>query len=256
MVDQVAAGSLPYAELKSRVDDCCVLRLGMGPDRVILKMWNRPGLTGLARRLSRSSPLEKELRGLLLLHRAGVRVPRPIAHLLIEHSPLPYTHALFLEDLGTCTMAVRHLKQLTTDGRREEAEAFLDSCVEMTRRLIASRIIDQDHHFMNIVATESGEAARLDLELAKKHYFVPLPKAPYGEMLGRFIGTYSYAVQPDGRDEVRRFALRVQQELRPPQAVLDRAAEQFGHMRRVEKEKGIDMLLRLPWEEAQAPAPS
>jgi hypothetical protein len=202
--------------------------------------------------MTRTLPFHKEQRGIELLRRSGIRVPALLGHERIQGMGLPFTDALFLEDLGPCTMAVKHVKKLIRERREEELQRFVGECIDMTRRIVAAGILDLDHHFMNIVATPSGRAARLDLEIAERQARGRLPSAPYGEMLGRLIGTFSYAVQPDGPDRVIAFSRALAEALDPPAAVLRAATIQFDTMRRIEREKGFDMMLALPWD-AQAP---
>jgi hypothetical protein len=249
LIRELAKGALPQQELKSRSSDCRVLRIQISDtESVILKIWNRPGLRGLLRRLTRTLPFHKEQRGIALLRQSGVRVPAALGHERIQGTGLPFTDALFLEDLGTCTMAVKHVKRLMREGREEELQRFVDECVEMTRKMVAAGILDLDHHFMNIVATPSGRAARLDLEIARRQRRGRLPSAPYGEMLGRLIGTFSYAVQPDHPQRVIAFSRALAKALAPRRAVLRAATAQFDTMRRIEREKGFDMMLALPWD--------
>jgi hypothetical protein len=67
-------------------------------------------------------------------------------------------------------------------------------------------------------------------------------------MLGRLIGTFSYAVQPDHPQRVIEFSRALAKALAPPRAVLRAATAQFDTMRRIEREKGFDMMLALPWD--------
>ena len=249
LIRELAKGGLRQEELKSRSGDCRVLRFQLSDsESVILKIWNRPGLRGLLRRLTRTLPFHKEQRGIALLRQCGVKAPAALGHERIQGMGLPFTDALFLEDMGTCTMGVKHVKRLVREGKEEELQRFVEECVDMTRKIVAAGILDHDHHFMNIVATPSGRAARLDLELARRQRRGRLPSAPYGEMLGRLIGTFSYAVQPDHPQRVIAFSRALAEALGPPAAVLRTAAVKFDSMRRIEREKGIDMMLALPWD--------
>jgi hypothetical protein len=248
LIRELANGTLRHQELKSRASDCRVLRLQISDTQsVVLKLWNRPGLPGLLRRMTRTLPFHKEQKGIELLQRSGVRVPARLGHERIQELNLSFTDALFLEDLGTCTKAVEHVKKLRREGREEELQRFVDECVDMTRRIVEAGILDLDHHFLNIVATPSGRAARLDLEIARRPWG-RLPSASYGEMLGILIGTFSFAVQPDGPDRVIAFSRALAEALDPPSAVLRAATIQFEKMRRREREKGFDMMLPLPWD--------
>jgi hypothetical protein len=248
LIRELAKGTLRHQELKSRSSDCRVLRVQISDtETVILKIWNRPGLPGVLRRMTRTLPFHKEQKGIELLQQSGVRVPARLGHERIQERGLPFTDALFLEDLGVCTNAVEHVKRLRREGREEELQRFVGECIDMTRKIVEAGILDLDHHFMNIVATPSGHAARLDLEIARQSWG-RLPSAPYGEMLGRLIGTFSYAVQPDGPDRVIAFSRALAEALDPPSAVLRAATIQFDIMRRIEREKGFDMILPLPWD--------
>lgn len=249
LIREFSKGTIRYQELKNRSSDCRVLRLQISDtESVILKIWNRPGLPGLLRRITRTLPFHKEQKGIELLHRSGVRVPATLGHERIQGLGLSFTDALFLEDLGQCTIAVKHVKKLRLEGREEELQRFVDECIDMTRKIVEAGILDLDHHFMNIVATPSGRAARLDLEIAERPSRGSLPSALYGEMLGRLIGTFSYAVQPDGPDRVTAFSRALVEALDPPAAVLRAATIQFDTMRRIERERGVDMILPLPWD--------
>ena len=67
---------------------------------------------GLARRLSRTSPMRRELRALELLGDAGLAVPKVVGASDLTPLRTRWTEALLLEDLGECTRAMVHTRQL------------------------------------------------------------------------------------------------------------------------------------------------
>jgi len=249
LILRLASGELAQRDLKEREGDCRVLRVEPEPGQtLIVKVWNRPGLRGVLRRLTSTTPFQRELTALERLHDVGVRVPAVLGAGRIRVAGFPFTHVLLLEDLGDCRFAIDHVKGLLRAGRIEAVEKFLEEVVEMTGRLLAARLADIDHTFFNIVATPGGNAARLDLELAVVKRWRPLSEEFLGRMLGRLIGTLAYGCSGHG-ELVRRFALRLEERVGPgPRA---RAIAQRQIERMLEKERrayGLDVQLDLDWD--------
>jgi hypothetical protein len=167
LIRDLASGTLALTDLKERPGNCRVVRVH-SPDgsSYIVKMWNRPGLRGLLRRLSGTAPHQREVSCLERLWDHGVAVPAPIGVARVSEPSLPYTDALVLQDLGECEVALEHVKALLAENRHAEADVFLKQVIELTAAIIEAGVVDRDQSFLNVVALPVGTPARLDLEIA------------------------------------------------------------------------------------------
>ncbi len=216
--------------IRERGTDVRIARaLGPRGERVVVKLWNRPGLRGVMRRWSRTNPAGREWDALRRLRAAGLEVPRPYAYLTGLGSPAVHTEALITGDLGLCSDAVDRLKALIREGDRTGELAFEETLIEVTRAMISLGYLDTDHRLPNFVVTPSGRPVRLDFELNLWHPFPRLWTRDYGLMLGTLIGSYVFAVQPD-QDRVKAFARAIRLRLDPPKSVLNRAAVRVDEM--------------------------
>ena len=244
LIRDLATGSIRRMDLKERPGSCRVVRVyGKDGGSWVVKMWNRPGLRGLLRRLSGTAPHQRESRCLTRLRRQGVSVPEALSVMRVAHPSLPFTDALVLQDLGECEIALEHVKRLVRAGRQAELDAFLESIVELTAGMVEAGVIDRDHSFLNVVARPDGSPARLDLEIAQDR----IRADAYGEMLGRLVATLIFALQPDAA-RVTPFVTALIERLRPARAVIDVASEtveqMLSHQRR---SGGPDTRIELPW---------
>lgn len=214
---------------------------------IIIKMWSRTDMRGRLRRLLRISACDYEWRNLNRLYSAGVPVPRPLGFCRAEPSIAGYVDVLFLEDLGPCETGTEHLKRLIREGREKEAHAFEAALIDMTSRLLEGGMLDLDHGLINIIVPASGQPTKLDVELARRVFWPRFFAGSYGRMLGRLIGLYAFAVQPEA-GRVTQFAKRLCDQLNPPRRALRVAASHAHKMMQVQLEKtGIDTRLVFPW---------
>ncbi len=198
--------------------DSQTLRLSMGEAKpVVVKLWKRPGWRGALRRLTGTDNARREWRALRELGAAGLPVPRGIAICRLQQQGMPYTDALFLEDLGNRPTASAHLKQTIESGSEEARVRFEEQVLALTVGILRAGFVDPDHGFHNMLVSARGEPVRLDFELATRVGRPAWYPEPYGQMLGRLLSTYVYAVQPDTGLAVD-FALRMAATTGAPQA--------------------------------------
>jgi hypothetical protein len=168
-----------------------------GRPSVIVKLWARPDIKGMLRRLLRISSAYYEWRNLRVLHELGVRAPVPIAMVNMPRNRSGYTEAIVMEDLGPCKEAIKYLKATIASGDEQAVRAFEQQLIDITAAMVRGKVLDWDHGLVNIVATTSGEAVRMDLEQARKVTSLRWSRTLYGQTLGSLLATYSFAVQPD-----------------------------------------------------------
>jgi len=237
------------ARLKHRPRDSAVYRIPAldGSHTVILKVWRRTGLRSRLRILLRTSPLLREVAGMNLMRSCGIPGPQPLARLSFERSSPIWTHALFMEDLGECRMAVDHIRELVANQRHDEVRSFAAQVIGMTTAMVRRGILDIDHGFVNIVTRAAGTPVRVDFEQVRLVRWVSLFPALYARMLSRLVSSFTYGVQPEvGLAE--QFAVQLQAALSPPRRVLLRAADLVSAgMERQNRDTGIDTRLDLPW---------
>lgn len=244
LIRDLAAGSLRLTELKARPGNCRVVRVFSDDGgSVIVKMWNRPGLRGLLRRLSGTAPHQREASCLERLWDHGVTVPAPIGVMRVSEASLPYTDALVLQDLGECEIALDHVKALVRGDKQSELDLFLGRVVELTAGMVDAGVIDRDHSFLNIVAQPDGVPARLDLEIAESS----ISAGAFGEMLGRLVATLVFALQPDAK-RAGPFVAALVKRIAPPPDVIDVAmATVTGMLEYQRRNGGPDTHIELPW---------
>jgi hypothetical protein len=250
-VDDYLDGRTEGESLTSARQDSVVVRLhpALGPS-VILKLWRRPGVRGLLRRVSGTAPRQREAKALALLGSVGALVPTVLSHGRIERRESSWTDALLLEDLGSCVPALDFVKSLIQAGgsRKQQVDDFLDAVVDLTCLMVEHGILDVDHGFFNVVATPSGRVARLDLELAHIERPTSLSPRRYGLMLANLIGSFVFAVQPVV-ETAERFARVIERRLRPSPAALQVASAGVkAMMERQTRNHGPDTQIILPWE--------
>ena len=73
---ELVDGTAPHEHLKQRPGDCSVVRLHPTVDTsLVVKLWNRPGIRGSLRRITRTTPLHKETNALTRLRQFGINTP-------------------------------------------------------------------------------------------------------------------------------------------------------------------------------------
>jgi hypothetical protein len=248
LIEKARNGEIRSETLKDQRGDCRVSRLFLDDERtLILKMWSRSRLSRAFRRMTRTAPFMNEALAMKVLYEQGVSVPQLLGYLKVRGLFPPYTHALFVEDLGSCTFASEHLKVLIAEGRQEEGRAVVSEVLDITEKMVMARIIDRDHSFNNVVVTSSGRVARIDLECARRYRFPEMHPALYGEMLGRLVGTYVFANQPEVTPAMR-FARELADRIRPSRRVLLRAEDFVSWMLSDQKrERGLDVRIPSLW---------
>ncbi len=230
--------------LKERSGDCRVVRVrDTDGNSAIVKLWNRPGVAGMLRRLTGTGSMTREKQALERLAAAGLRVPKVLGFERLESAELPFTDALVLEDLGECVTALEHAKALSRLQKDAELARFLGQVVDLTVGMLEAGISDRDHSFNNVVATSGGDAARLDLEIAR----ADTSDRAIGDMLGRLLATLVFALQPDV-EPVTRFASALRERISPSARALARARAKMEEMLAVQwRDRGIQTRVELPW---------
>ena len=214
IVEAVASGEKD-AEVLRRRSDCLVVRLKHADESVVVKLWDRRGLRALVRNLSRTGNRNREWGTLERLTSKGLEVPRPLHHFRLKRRDGPFTEALVMQDLGDCTRAVNHLKELLSDGRDAERSVFDGAVIDMTHALVNDcGILDVDHHLNNIVVQPNGRIARIDFELARRVFWPRLFTASYAQMLAAIVFSYVIAAQPSV-EPARAFAAALYRRLEP-----------------------------------------
>jgi serine/threonine-protein kinase RIO1 len=233
--------------LRDRPDSATMRVAGPDGSIVIMKFWDRSGPAFLLRRATRTSPAWREWRVSERLWHAGVAVPRPLGRYTLGSSGGRFGEALVTEDLGEVRTAIEALKDAIAAGRHAEAEAIETGVVSLTAGVVRAGVVDPDHSMYNIVQVPGGTLARLDFELARECAAPASRPALYADMLARTVGSFVFAVQPDGA-RAARFASRLAAELGAPPGVLRRAragVEQM--MERQREKKGIQVSVPLDW---------
>ncbi len=247
LVERFCAGSPECTVLRS-VECRVVCRMPWDAQRtVVLKLWAKHGLKALIRQITRTGGLDREVRILRHLHRGGVQVPAVLGSSRLSLPHIPYTDAIVLEDLGSTAVATEYLKRLLRHGFIDEARDFEVAIIDLTVSLLKARVVDPDHGMVNIVVTDTGSPMRLDFELARKVLSPYLVPHLFGEMIGRLVGSFAFAVQPDVA-RANSFARRLVGSIRPTRNILRRARSQAERMMEKQRlEVGIDTRLDLSW---------
>ena len=247
LVERFCTGS-PQCTVLRRAEGRVVCRIPLdAQSTVVLKLWAKYGRKAVIRQITRTGGLDREVRILRHLHRVGVQVPTVLGFSRLSLPHLPYTDAIVLEDLGSTTVALEYVKRLLRQGLIDEAREFEDAIIDLTVSLLRARVVDPDHGMVNIVVTDNGTPLRLDFEIARKVLSPYLVPHLFGEMIGRLVGSFAFAVQPDVA-RANSFARRLVRSVRPARNILRRARSQAERM--LEKQRleiGIDTRLDLSW---------
>lgn len=245
---EVSTRRLALTVLRERGQDVLIARVP-GPEGkpVIVKLWNRRGLRGWLRRLSGTTIARREWDALQRLRKDQLGVPEALACFTLRHPEARHTEVLIEEDLGACRDATEEYKAMLREGRTEEAAAFEEHLLRSTEALLARGILDTDHRLPNFVVRPDGRPVRLDFELARRVRDPRRHVEPLGRMIGTFLGSYLFAVQPDV-PRARSFAERLQARLNLPAPVLALARRRVDEMtERQRREIGMDTRMDWPW---------
>jgi len=246
----VSAERTPLEVLRRRGADVLIARVPIpdAADRsVVVKLWNRPGLRGFLRRLSRTHISRREFETLKLLRAQGLPVPEPCACLRLRDPAARHTEALIEEDLGRCGDTTEQIKLLIRKSDEAGLRRFEDDLIETTAAMVRAGLIDTDHRLPNFVTLPSGRPVRLDFELARRVRAPMLWSRAYGVMLGTLVGSHAFAVQPD-TSRTKAFAHRLAERLKPPARALAAARNTVTAMlARQQREAGIDTRVELNW---------
>jgi len=151
---------------------------------------------------------------------AGIDVPEPYGVRYLYSRRHPFTSALVMSDLGDAERAVDHLKRLIQEGEDAQILRFETHLIEMTAGILAGGMLDMDHTLVNTLVPEHGRPVRIDFEVTRVTPGDPAQReACLAEMLGRFLSSYCYAVQPDAQRVVS-FSDRLSKKIDPPRGVL------------------------------------
>ncbi len=234
--------------LRERGQDVLIART-CAPDgrAVIVKLWNRRGGRGWLRRASGTTIARREWDALQRLRRDNVGVPEALACFTLRHPDARHTEVLIEEDLGVCRDATEEYKALLRDRRADEAAAFEEQMLHTTEVMLMRGLLDTDHRLPNFVVRPDGRVVRLDFELARPVLRPRRHTAQLGRMVGTFLGSYLFAVQPDV-PRATAFAQRLQARLRLPPRVLVRVKLRVTEMtERQRQEIGLDTRMQWPW---------
>jgi hypothetical protein len=212
---------------------------------VIAKLWCSPGIRALIRRKTQTSNCHNEWKALSVLHAAGASVPRPVGH--CELLSGQYTEGLLIEDLGECILGLTHVKTLIRERREQEYERFVDWTFELTDLMLKNGVIDPDHGLHNVLVSGDGRPLRIDFEVARVIRGTIGKQPLYGEMIGRLLTSYVFAVQPDA-SRIEKFAARIEKSFNPAKPVLQRAGQYVrDQLKRQSATMNVHTQLRLDW---------
>lgn len=230
IVTQVCA-HLEQQEVLSNNKDKLVIRYFIEPKKsLIIKLWSRPHLGGKVRQLLNDTLAKKEWSALNHAHNCGINVPKVFGWSKLIENRNGFTEALVMEDIGQCRIAADYIKECYEKNDLLAIKAFENSVINMTRDMIKNKILDIDHTLINIVLNEQNAVYRIDFELAKPVFSMTLNSFSYGEMLGRLLASYTFAISPNV-EKVPMFFNELQRILpkRIPFIALWRAKRQLKH---------------------------
>ena len=246
--ERVSNGGCSVEVLKERPKDVLVVRAsGPGGKDVVVKLWNRRGIRGWLRRVTRTNSGWREYKALCRLRARGAQVPAALGYFRLSGACANHTEALVLEDLGQCSDLTEHVKRV----RREQGEKALapiqDELIRSTRELLESNLIDEDHRMPNFVVRPCGSVSRVDFEMARQVRRPEDKPEKLGVMLGTLIGSYAFALQPD-TSPILPFAEALARASKA--CVKARRIARLrvdGMLRRQSVEKGVRTSVVLPW---------
>lgn len=244
----VSVSKAPPAEidiLRERGTDVRIARTRTAENRsVIVKCWNRKGPRGFIRRLTRTNIGRREFEALRRLWRTGTPCPEPLAYVHLSGTDARHTEALVSGDLGECSDSTEVYKNLFATDPQATAE-FEQELIRSTMSMVRQGLLDTDHRLPNYVVPPGGTPMRIDFELCRPVTFPFLHPDQLGVMLGTFLGSMVFAVQPDvSRAEA--VAKKLFNELTPSPRVVRTAQKTLDDMmKRQAEEIGIQSELDL-----------
>lgn len=249
LAEAVARGEAEADVLRDR-PDARTLRAypGDGHSSVVIKLWKRSGPTAWVRHMSRTGNPEREWRALRHLSERGVSVPRPLSMARFARSLHGFTDAVVIEDMGNHPQALFYTSELRRQEKEAEREQIEDQMIELTRCVLEARVIDYDHHLVNVLVLPDHRIARIDFELAM---IVPGSVHLYpwwlSEAIANLVSSYVFAMEP--RVELaNRFARKVVERLPLSRRVVRRAkAILDARMNGRGREHGYDADWVAPW---------
>jgi len=233
--------------LRHKRSDVLVTRaLSHRGDSVIIKLWSRRGIRHRVRRwFGRSEPW-REAQALRKLNAANVAAPMLIDEFQLSGPNVQHTHAIVMEDLGECVRVVEHVTKLVSQGRQDELTAVESAIIDITADMIRVGVLDLDHSLNNMLMPPTGVPARVDLEFAVCCANSGRRPRLCGTMLGRLIGTYTFAVQPR-IERVPDFTQRLYSRVLPSQRVRGYARRYVSQMMAKQRQRsGVDFDPQLP----------
>jgi hypothetical protein len=248
VVDYVKFGTLPLGSSviheRSKGRGLLFRILVNQASTLIVKVWMQRGLRYRIRRILGISNAQHEWRIHRYLHASGAPVPIPFAYGAKRVGRRAF-EMVVVEDLGSLTTGLMHLKRCLRDGQEETAKKFEREIIRITVGLVRAGVLDIDHKLNNFGVTDDGSVYRLDIECARR--WRGLPVEVYGKMLGRLIASHAFACQP-ALERTEAFATNLAYSLDAPRHVLARARAEVELMFRQQEVKvGIDSRLQLPW---------
>lgn len=236
--------------LKERGNDVRVARVPHpdGSGTVVVKLWNRRGVRGWLRRVTRTNIGWREYAALQFLEPLRVGTPRPLAYLVLRAAHTPYTEAMVSADLGECQRALAVFKEVLAADDEDGVRTFESALIESTAGMLAVGLVDTDHRIPNFtVPAGSEKPVRLDFELCRRVRHVAWHPRAVGRMLGTLLGTHVFAVQPDVQ-KTTDFANRLQAVVRPSQRVQRIARARVAEMLATQsRERGVDVPMPELW---------
>lgn len=239
LAEAVSGGTHPEVEvLRRRGEDVLIARaVTEKAGTVIVKCWNRRGPRGTLRRITRTNIGWREATALRRLERLNTPAPRCLAYVTLPKGAR-HTEALLSSDLGVCRDSTDFFKaRIKADP--EARAAFNRTLIDITRNMVSQGLLDPDHRLPNIVITPENRAVRIDFELCIPVRTPRLHPRLLGDMLGVFLGSYVFAVQPD-LNLASDFARELLREIAPSPRTLRRAQQTLNAMvERQQRETGL-----------------
>ncbi len=213
-------------------------------DQIIVKIWHTRGFKARLKRALKLSNGWREWRVHSSVFAAGVPTPRPLGYCRFDSSAGRF-EAMGIEDLGSTTRALFHLKNLIAEGAEDQVTRLEETLIQFTGKMVNMGLVDVDHQLNNFLIDSQGATYRVDFECAR-----PRPASRgtrlFAEMLARLIASHVYAVQPDTRRTVE-FARRLYAALQidaPIRAMIAASVQlKMDHQR---AEHGVNSEVSLP----------
>jgi len=242
------SGEPPHKILQSR-HDCIVIRSApRNGQTMIIKLWKRPGLRGVLRRVTQTGNIDREWKTLKHLSQLGFRVPDAIARFHFDTPVNGYTDAIVMQDFGVGTGGTEHLTWLLAQNAQNERIKFEDNVIKLTKSILNAGVLDLDHHLVNVLVTPSLDVVRLDFEIATIAHFPSLHRSKRASMIANLMTSYIVAANADGKGTANAFALKLATQLNLSAHVLRRAKIILRkNLEAQQKSSGLDLQWTPPW---------